>query len=511
MRKALPLAAPAKPLQWLSLTALVSGLLLPLAMAPFKLWPLAWVSLAGFFWICHQAATRRQAFWLGWIYGAGLFSFGISWVYASMRTVATPIPLSVLLTALFCLSIAFLPAIQAWLYHRFIKPGPLALALGAPALWLIFEGLRSWLFTGMPWLLAGYAATETPLAQLAAIGSVYGLSLIIALAASQLTLMLTLGRTGWLHGTGAIAMTAMLMGAGWLLPATSWTTPTATVQTVAVQSNVRQAEKWLQSQVQPTLDFYAEQAREHTRADLMIWPEAALTARPARIQGYLEQMDTLGQRRSQGIITGVITREDDRYYNALIGLGTASGEYRKQHLVPFGEYLPFEAYLRGLIAFFNIPMSTLSPAIAAQTPMPWEFKGEMRHLAPIICYEAAYPGLVRELAQASDLLVMVSNDAWFGDSLAPHQHLEITRMRAIENSRALVRSTQTGISALIDANGRILARSRQFEVAAVKGEVTLRQGLTPYQRWGSPLWMLLPLTLLAGYLLTRTRNPHQTG
>lgn len=511
MVKASPSLLAGKRLWSLGGVALISGLLLPLSMAPFNVWPLVWVSLAGFFWICHQAGTGRQALWLGWLYGAGLFSLGISWVYASMRTVATPVPLSIVLTALFCLTMGLLPGLQAWCHHRFLKPGRWTLTLGAPALWLLFEWLRGWLLTGMPWLLAGYAVTETPLAQLAAIGSIYGLSLAIALGAAQLTAVVIKGRTAWLGGLLAVVATAALMAAGWLLPATTWSRATSSLQAVAVQSNIRQSEKWLQQQIRPTLEFYKSQAQQHVEADLMLWPEAALTVRPERIPAYLEQLDELGEQRSQGIITGIITEEDGRYYNALLGYGTAGGIYRKQHLVPFGEYLPFEDYLRGLINFFNIPMSTLSPAPTAQTPMPWRFKGETHYLAPVICYEAAYPGLVRKLARQSNLLIMVSNDAWFGDSLAPHQHLQITRMRAIENSRDLVRSTQTGISALIDANGRIIKRSRQFEVAAVQGEVTLRQGLTPYQRWGGPVWLVLPVALLAIVARPGTRSKRHWG
>ncbi|WP_051207230.1 apolipoprotein N-acyltransferase [Saccharospirillum impatiens] len=483
------------PLLPLVLVSLVSGTLLPLALAPFGFWPAAWLSLIGYFWVTERAGTGKQAFWLGWCYGAGLYGLGISWVYGSMRTVATPIPLSVLMTAAFCLAIALLPGLQAWLYHRYFKRARGSRWLAAPLLWLVFEWVRSWLFTGMPWLYAGYALTDTPAGQLAAVVSVYGLSTVIAFSAAGLAMGLPGQANQAQRRTPALSAGAILlaMGSGWLLPADRWSDISDSASVVAIQSNVSQAQKWQSSQVRPTLEFYSEQARRHDTADLMIWPEAALTVRPERIPAYLEDLDRVGNERQQGIITGIVTREDDRYFNALLGFGTADGEYRKQHLVPFGEYLPFEQQLRGLINFFNIPMSTLTPAPEPQSPMPWMYRGEERHLAPVICYEAAYPGLTMALARDSDLMIMVSNDAWFGDSLAPHQHLQITRMRAIENSRAIVRSTQNGISALIDANGEVQARSQQFEVAAVSGSVNLRQGMTPYQRWGGPYWALLPL------------------
>lgn len=498
----MPFAPVAAAQRWLQhpparlLLALVLGLLLPLSLSPFYLWPLVWLSVAGYFWLTHQASSPRQAFWLGLSYGAGLFGLGISWVYASMRTVETGVFLSILMTTAFCFGFALLSAIQAWLYRRFLAPRPLALTLAAPALWLLFEWLRSWLFTGMPWLLIGYSQTGTSLGQLAALVSVYGLSFALALGAAQLARMLIVGRPAWPGLALALSLTVVGYIAGALLPADRWTVADDRIMAVAVQSNIAQADKWRADQLRPTLDFYARQARTQTDADLMIWPEAALTASPDRLATYLSQLDQLGLDRQQGIVTGIITSEDGRYYNTLLGFGTAAGRYRKQHLVPFGEYLPFEAQLRGLINFFSIPMSTMSPAPTAQGTLPWRYNDQTRQLAPVICYEAAYPGLVRKLARDSDLLVMVSNDAWFGDSLAPHQHLQITRMRAIENSRDLVRATQNGISALIDARGRVLARSAQFEVAAVKGEVLLRTGTTPYQRWGGQFWLLVPVALI---------------
>jgi apolipoprotein N-acyltransferase len=498
LRSALPLAV----------LALISGTLLPLALAPFDMWPAAWLSLIGFFWINERAQSGRQAFWLGWCYGAGLFGTGISWVYGSMRTVATPIPLSIMMTVAFCLAIALLPGLQSWLYHRFFKGMRGRLWLAAPLLWLVFEWVRSWLFTGMPWLFSGYALTDTPAGQLAAAFSVYGLSAYIAFTAAAITMVLQpqAGRWRWWGPGMGAGVIALGMTLGWLVSADRWTDVIDSAEVVAIQSNVSQAEKWQSSQVRPTLAFYSEQARRHTDADLMIWPEAALTVRPERIATYLEDLDRLGLERQQGIVTGIVTQQEGRYFNALLGFGTAGGEYRKQHLVPFGEYLPLEQYLRGLINFFNIPMSTMTPAIEPQQAMPWLLNANERYLATAICYEAAYPGLTMALARSSNLMVMVSNDAWFGDSLAPHQHLQITRMRAIENSRAIVRSTQNGISALIDANGKVLARSAQFEVAAVTGRVNLRQGLTPYQRWGGPYWALLPLAgLIALGWLRRSR------
>ncbi|MFT7418327.1 MAG: apolipoprotein N-acyltransferase [Reinekea sp.] len=498
--------------KWLALVALLSGLCIPLALAPFNFWPLIFVGVVGFFWLSFRAASARQALWLGWLFGVSQYGLGVSWIYSSMQTVDTPIWLGVLLTSGFCLALALLPLFQLWFFQRFLRRLPLALMLIAPLWWVVNEWVREWLFTGMPWLFAGYALSDTPMAQNAALFGVYGLSLMVAVISAG---MLRVGyrlqrqqrRSAQITALSVVGLLGLSTLVGLIQPASDWTEATGTLKVAAIQSNVDQRRKWTSAQQQPTLDFYSQVLRDLPDIDLMLWPEAAMTLRPEQIPTYMADLQRLGTERDMALLTGVVTQDAGRYYNAILGYGMASGEYRKQHLVPFGEYLPLEKYLRGTIAFFDLPTSVMYPAAQPQRPIRAELNGQPYFIAPVICYEATYPDLVRRLARDSDLIAVISNDAWFGDSIAPHQHLQITRMRAIENGRDLLRATQNGVSALIDADGRVLQHSEQFVAAKLTGELTLRTGLTPFQRLPSAFipWLCLSL-LIVLYLMARRKN-----
>lgn len=470
----------------LPLLAIFFGLCTPLALAPFKLWPLMLISVGGFFWLTLVAKTSKQALGLGWLFGVGFFGLGVSWIYGSMQTVDTPVFLALILTTGFCLLLALLPAIHAWAYVKFFRGLPNALLVIAPLMWVISEWVREWLLTGMPWLFAGYASISMPLAQIAAIIGIYGLSWVMAsLAALLLSGLLDAFNNKEFKMLNPIVMALGMFAAlnilGALVPATSWTEVDREINVAAVQSNVDQRTKWARAQQRPTLEFYGESIGQMVDVDLVLWPEAAMTQRPEQIPYFFAQIENIGDVRDQAIVTGLITREGDKYFNAIQGFGSAKGEYRKQHLVPFGEYVPLEGILRGLIAFFDLPTSTMYPAGEEQFPIYASLNGDPYLMAPIICYEAAYPNIVRLLARQSEIITVISNDAWFGDSLGPHQHLEITQMRAIENGRAIVRATQNGISALISADGKILQRSEQFVPAELIGDMPLRKGLTPFQ------------------------------
>jgi apolipoprotein N-acyltransferase len=239
----------------------------------------------------------------------------------------------------------------------------------------------------------------------------------------------------------------------------------------------------------------------------MLWSEAAMTRRADQIPTFMNQVQAITEKRDQTLLTGVVNKVGANYFNALQGYGMAFGEeYRKQHLVPFGEYVPFDPYLRNLIGFFNISISGMSPALTEQQPMVSTLNGQPFFIAPVICYEAAYPNIVRRLAKNAQILTVVSNDAWFGDSIAPHQHLQISRMRAIENGRDMARATQNGISALINARGELVEYAEQFVEAQVIGELTLRNGLTPFQRVHSATLPLLATAILIFMLLIYHRK-----
>ncbi|WP_165901863.1 apolipoprotein N-acyltransferase [Reinekea marinisedimentorum] len=465
---------------------------MPLALAPFNIWPLALIGIATAIWLNHTAENSKEASLLGWLYGVSFFGLGVSWIYGSMQTVETPVWLSVFLTAGFCLALALFFLFQFWFYHKFLKSLPGALMLLAPCWWVVNEWLREWVFTGIPWLFAGYATINLPIAQLAAVVGVYGLSLIMALIAAWLLIAAlhwkAEKKAAMTAAFGSVVLFIIALAAGLTFPAAHWTSSQQSIRVAAVQSNINQKTKWIEAQQTPTLRFFGKALTVHGEADLMLWPEAAMTRLEDEIPTYLSDINAFAAKHDMALLTGIITHENfTTYYNAIKGYGTASGEYRKQHLVPFGEYVPLEGVLRGLIAFFDLPMSTMRPAGERQSPIQATVNDQPYFVAPVICYEAAYPNLVRRLAKEANLIAVVSNDAWFGDSIGPHQHLQITRMRAIENGRPMVRATQNGISALVDGNGEIVVRSEQFVEAILEGELTLRSGLTPFQTYNSAL------------------------
>jgi apolipoprotein N-acyltransferase len=497
------------------LAALLSGLLIPLALAPFNLWPLAIIGVAIATWLNHTADNHKEAALLGWLFGASYFGLGVSWIYGSMQTVETPFLLAAFLTIGFCLALALFFVFQFWFYYKFLKMLPFAVTTLAPFWWVINEWIREWLLTGMPWLYTGYAAINLPTGQLAAIIGVYGLSLIFTLIAcwllSAVILWASNRKKALISAFAATLLFFLAYLSGSIYPAESWTHAGQTIQVAAVQSNIDQKLKWTEAQQMPTLRFYGQVLTKHGDVDLMLWPEAAMTRLEEEIPTYLGDVSAFASKHDMALLTGIITHEDYTFFNAVKGYGNATGEYRKQHLVPFGEYIPLEKFLRGLIAFFDLPMSIMRPANQPQTPVSATVKSQPYFIAPIICYEAAYPNLVRNIAKTANLIAVVSNDAWFGDSIGPHQHLQITRMRAIENGRPMIRATQNGISALVDANGKILSRSQQFIETTLTGQLTLRSGFTPFQRYNTAL---LPISLICIILIIwlvnlRLQVPHK--
>ena len=234
--------------------------------------------------------------------------------------------------------------------------------------------------------------------------------------------------------------------------------------------------------------------------DIVIWPEAAIPGYLQRAQPFLQPLVERAANSETALITGVPSRPPggDAYYNSIVALGHGRGEYHKQRLVPFGEYVPMEQLLRGLIAFFDLPMSSFSPGPEGQGPLR---VGAYR-AAPFICYEIVYAEQVASAARDADLMITISNDSWFGDSIGPLQHLQITQMRALENGRYILRGTNNGVSAIIDHQGRIVKRSEQFVATTLVGEVNVMLGNTPFGSFGTtPMIAGSAITLLLMVLM----------
>lgn len=480
------------------LLALLAGAATPLAFAPLGWWPLAILGPAVLFglWLFADVvgASRR-----GGAFGAGFFGVGISWVFVSIYYHGyVSLPLSLFLTLLLILVMALFPALLGYLIARFFPPRfekrytRLKLLLVMPAAWVLVEWVRGWFMTGFPWISLGYSQTDTLLAGWAVWLGVFGLSWIVALNAALLVALL-LDRGGRLYYVLALMG---LWALAWPMQKYYWTEPHgAPVKVALLQGNVAQDVKWSPDNRLSTIKLYTELTRQHWDADLIVWPESALPAFYHEVEAYLDDLELEARQHDTDLLIGLLSygADEQSYYNTMLSLGPGTGEgrgmYHKNHLVPFTEYLPFKWLLGSVVSFMQVPMSDFSRGGAEQKPLA--VAGQRAGIS--ICYEDAFgEEVIRALPEAT-LLVNVSNDAWFDDTWAPPQHLQMARMRALETERPLLRGTNTGITAVIDPKGRIVTRVPQFEIAVATATIQPRTGMTPYAITGN--WSIVTLML----------------
>lgn len=460
--------------------ALVAGAIVPLAFAPFEialLAPLALVILM----LCWYQVSPGRAFFRGWLFGLGMFGVGVSWVHISMNQFGgIGVPLSVFLTALFVMFLALFPALTGYLGRKLAMRGEHKIAreylLIIPAMWIFVEWIRGIIFTGFPWLSLGYSQIDMPISGFAPLFGVYFISFATVLTAGLIAYML-------LQGKGAIKRALPALVLLWLVPGVlktlDWSQPVGEpIKISMIQGNIAQDQKWLSQQRQPTLEMYTRLSRENWDSDLVIWPETAIPAMYHQAIHWLKNIAQEARMNSSELLVGlpVYNKREDEYFNSMLSLGLKESFYEKTHLVPFGEYLPLKEYLGGIIDFFDIPMSNFT---AGRQEKPLLFVGG-QHAGISICYEDVFGEEVALALPEAKYLINASNDAWFGDSLAPHQHLQIARMRSLETGRYLVRSTNTGISAFIDEKGRIVSSSPQFKTHVLTDSIQPMEGMTLY-------------------------------
>ncbi|WGY46331.1 MULTISPECIES: apolipoprotein N-acyltransferase [unclassified Vibrio] len=493
------------------LAAAFVGALTTLAFAPYQLWPVAILSPLLLLLLLHKQSVKGAAL-IGYCWGLGQFGIGINWVHISIDTFGgMPKIASVSLMLLLVGYLAIYPALFAWALNRFFPAsGRGRLLLAAPALWLVSDWLRGWVMTGFPWLWLGYSQIDSPLANYAPLGGVELLTLMVMLSAGALALTL-LSKSKTL-----LLIPAVIFAAGYGLNAARWVKPDTdkTTKVALIQGNIPQARKWLPSERWPTIMKYTDLTRENWDADIIIWPEAAVPAFEFELTSYLHNLDAAARLNHSTIITGILNQTDDKqYYNSVLALGdTPQGEYQydvsrrfhKHHLLPFGEFVPFEDLLRPLAPFFNLPMSSFTAGDYIQP----NIIASGHALTPALCYEIIFNEQVRaNTTDDTDFLLTLSNDAWFGRSIGPLQHMEIARMRALELGKPLIRATNNGVTAVTDYRGQITAQIPQFETGVLRAELVPTRGQTPYHALGSwPLYMWTALAMLAGLLLQRRRH-----
>ncbi len=481
---------------------LAAGGLLVLAFAPFGWWPLAPLSLTLLLGL-WAGCGARAAFARGFLFGVGSFGAGLYWLYISIHIFGhAPAALAVALTVGLVLLMSLFPATAGLLLCRvFPRAGAVRALLAFPALWALLEWVRSWLFTGFPWLSVGYSQITTPLAGYAPVLGVFGVGMALTLTAGCLWLLL---RGVPRQRALAVVVMAGVWGGGALVGRVAWTRPVGRALSVAlVQGNESQARKWLPDNLVPTLNRYLTLTRGHWNADLVIWPEAAIPALYHQVDGFIAALGRKVAAHHGNLMLGVLRHRQrgDRYYNTVLDIGPRDQRhfYYKRHLVPFGEYFPVPGFIRHWLKVLHLPYTNLTPGPPNQPPL--DVDGVPAGVS--ICYEDAFGSLIVRDVPPARILVNVSNDAWFGHSIALPQHLQIARMRALEAGRPLLRTTNTGITALINYHGGIRQRLPEFQPGVLTGHVQPRTGITPYAM-AANTWVValagavLVIALLAG-------------
>ena len=473
------------------LISLFSGAIFSFALAPYYYWWLALLSPA-LLYASLRHRSARQAFGIGWAYGFGLWFVGAFWLYTSIHVYGdTSAFLSVLMIIFMAFVMGLFTALQTWIYRRFFPETPLTFA----PIWIFFEWAKTWIFTGFPWLFVGYAFTERFLDHYAPLFGVFGVSFVVILLACALVEILN-KRVFWI-----IPSLVLLFGA-WAVSHLEFVQEKAEkpLSVSLIQGNIPQDLKWLTEYQVKTLMIYANLSRTEWGQDLIVWPESSIPMFQTDIEPFLAAMNTQAKKTGTAWVTGIpywdLSESDveqhPMYYNSIMASGDeSSGLYKKQRLVPFGEYIPLSGWLSWVLPALQNDPSMSGFSRGASTQKPLNIKN--RHLGAAICYEVAYPNLTRRNASQSDYLVTVSNDAWFTGTAGPWQHLQMVQMRAKENGRWFIRATNTGVTAFIDHHGHIVKQAPIDKATVLRGELPAMQGETLYMRLSD--WPILGFSL----------------
>lgn len=477
----------------LLLISLISGGALPFSFAPLHIFMLALISPALLLYGYLQSHNLKQLLLNSYLFALGFFTVGVSWVYVAMHQFGQlNIVASVAISLLFIvvLSVAFI--LQALIFYYFRQRSIVCQALLVfPATWVICEWLRGWLFTGFPWLELGFSQSNSWLsAYLPVIGS-YGVSFLITFSAGLLVLLWRYKKHYWRY----LSILAIIWLLAFALSFVRWTHLNGKRLTISmIQGNVPQSIKWQPNQVLPTLTRYQQLTISHWN-QLVIWPEAASPILAQEISNYLSRLSAIAKKNHSTIIFGTPTEKNDQFFNSIMAVGRNHGQYDKRHLVPFGEYTPL--LLSSLTNVMNLPMSNFSPGAPLQTLI----KIDGIAISTLLCYEIAYTSLIRHDMPQAQLLLNLSDDAWFGHSFAAAQQLQIAQTRAKQVGRYLLSVTNNGITAIVNANGNIIARLAPFHKAVLSGTVPMLSGRTPWVIVGdSPVILLMLLLLLIAAL-----------
>lgn len=498
--------------------ALFAGLILTFSYSPFAIWPIVFISIAAIIFCVNPNKTGKKhaktAAKYGFIFGLGWFGAGISWVHVSIATFGgLPLIASIALMVLLCSYLALFPALALWAATRF-SSGSKSFAVLLIPFFAVSEYLRFNLLTGFPWLSFGYTQTDSPLNALAPLIGELGLTLFcIAIGFA----LYCLTKKQFKIPVITAAAVALTFTAAHITKTTHYSNKDLSV--LLVQGNIKQHLRFDPSEFWTTMSTYQDMTRLHWNADLIVWPEAAVPEIEALAYTYLAGLDNAATFNKTALITGIVDYQLDTktIFNTLIVVGNKeqndehghyrylnNNRYQKHQLLPIGEFVPFEDILRPIAPLFDLPMSSFSRGDKVQNNL----RANGFNLLPAICYEIVFADLVRgNYKSNSDILFTVSNDAWFGDSIGPHQHMQIARMRALELQRPLVRVTNNGISGVYDPISHTRQTMPQFEATTLKANIKLIQGDSVYSQYGNwPVWIVVVLMGVGGITIGRNNT-----
>ena len=476
------------------LLSLLAGSIYPLGFAPFNIWPLSLISVILFLHFLEKS-IKENLFLIGLFYGVGLCSVGMSWMYVSIHYFGNvDIYVSAIITILFILALALYFSLIGLIY-KFLKTSTTVDVLFLfPFSWVFVEIIRSYLFTGFPWLIAGTSLGTSFLDGWTPILGVYGSSLFFVLVASFFYLLIV----KYLNKENIIYLTSffiLLILSSLLLKQLTWTHKIGEILISVYQPNLELEEKWSFRGIEKTKDLIEDSIVNAKNSEFIFFPETALIQSEIDLSDWLKDLEEKLKLKDIAQITGIVGEiSNHKVTNRVQGFGKAKGYYDKRHLVPFGEYVPLVDYFGKVLNLLGLERLNNITTVPGENYNNIKV-GEIR-ISPAICYEIAFNDLVRKASSNSNLLLTISNDTWFGRSIGPEQHLEIAQIRALEHQMSLIRSTNSGISAIINKKGEIIDRINHFQDYSLKENVDLYRGETPFKKFGNkPVYFILFMIL----------------
>lgn len=478
-----------------------AGILFTLSFSPFDHHYLALAAIIFLIATCFRLSPAR-AFLRSYLFGLGVFGSGVSWVFVSIHDFGgANIYASILLTSLFVAFWALFPALAVFLTATIPIKKEKNRILIFSIIWILVEYLRGQLvLNGFPWLQIAYSFLDTPLAGYIPLIGAYGTGLLACLTASALVIVYTERKHLILLTVCVIA----LWTTGLVLKSFRWTHEIGPpIQVALIQGNISQDQKWRPENKLNTLMRYKSMTEQHWDADVIVWPESAIPAYLDEVRDFfIMPLNNEAQRNNVDLIISVPAQGDtiDQKFNSVITLGNNEGMYRKIHLLPFGEYLPWQPFSKFILKSLKIRLGNFTPGTNNQ---PLLIAGGYP-FSTSICYEDVFgEGIIKDLPEAA-YLVNVTNDGWFGDSIEPYQHMQLARMRSVETGRYLLRATNTGVTGIVSPSGKIQKQAPLFKTMALTGEIKPMGGITPYAKLGdAPIILLIIVLLCLIYIFDR--------